>query len=218
MQTMETGSHDPLVEILARLERRLDRLEERLEPVFAVVDHANAGLAAFTDTTDEKIAAIHRFDERLEKAAELVELLTQPETLEKLQTAVHQFGDMPKVVAATGDVVDEWMKDAAESGVDVGSLAESLNHFTVVVLRLLTNERFRCMLDSSILTVESFVPLEALADGAKATLHGNPKPVGLFGAMSAMRDPDIQLAVGFALETGKIVGKAIRRAVAENNN
>ncbi len=216
MQTVESGSHDPLIEILARLERRLDRLESRLEPVFAVVDNANAGIAAFTDTVDEKLAAISRFDERLEKAAELVELLTEPETLEKLHTAVRQFEEMPKLVATTGDVVDEWMKEAAADGVNVGELAESLNHFTIVVLRLLTNERFRCMLERSILTVESFVPLEALADGAKATLNGDPKPVGLFGAMGAMRDPDIQLAVGFALETGKIVGKAIRRAVEEN--
>jgi len=209
MQTYEATESSRLVDVLLRLEHRLDRLETRLEPVLNLSDQLVPGFAAGVDTLDETLSRISDLDERLERIGRLLNTASEPAMLSRLEALAGQIETLPKLLATVGDVADEWMQRADRAGVNVGSLVESIDQLMTATLRLATDSEFRDMLDQSILRPESFIPLTALADGARASVE-SAKPLGLFGAMRAMGDPDVQLAVGFALETAKHVGRHLR--------
>lgn len=182
------------VDRLERLDARLRRLEERLEPALQAIEGAAAGLGAATDSVDAILAKVPDFDERLNRIADLAASFSRPPVLDGVGQALEGAQSLPASVALLGDLLDEWMARANAEGVNVGALVETLDGLLMATLKLVTDERFRSMVQDSILTVESFIPLEALARGAQTSLE-KPQAVGAFGLLRALRDPDIQRAL-----------------------
>jgi|GEM_PF-578796 len=98
--------HLRVLEAVQRLERRLDRLEERLEPALTLVDEAPATLATAGDIVDDLLVRKGDVDQRLRGLVDLVDRITEPTTLASLQHAVNAVDDAPHFVAFVGDLFD----------------------------------------------------------------------------------------------------------------
>ena len=62
------------------------------------------------------------------------------------------------------------------------------------------------------------VPAEGLAQ--RGAVHREPAPVGLFGAMRALSDPEVQRSIGFAVELARGFGSTTHpttKALAKTN-
>ena len=92
------------VELLEQIVARLDRLEQRVEAIGALVEQAPAALAAVTDTVDEAAAQIAAsgpsVDERLRAALTLADKLSRPGTVEALGRIVDRLEALEPLIGA----------------------------------------------------------------------------------------------------------------------
>ena len=102
---------------LRRIEARLARLEQTLEPIAELSAHAPALIATAGDIIDETALELGDVDERVRGAIDVLERLTRPKTLEHLRKLVDIVEDAPNVVATGVDIVDELMDEAAQEGI-----------------------------------------------------------------------------------------------------
>ncbi len=160
---------------LTRVEQKLDRLERRL----AFLDQLPAVLEAGASTADD-LARTHQLHERLEKSLHLVEKLTRPEMLEKLEGLVEMANTLPDQLSALLSTLDDVSTEARARGVDMGSLVPDLTDTAATVVRALQHAR------------------------------GNLDEPGLFAVLGALRDPDVSRAFGFGLEFARTLGKDLK--------
>lgn len=161
---------------LNRVEQKLDKLEQRL----AFLDQMPAVLEAGMSTADD-LARTHQLHERMEKALVLVEKLTRPETLEKLENLLELANAAPDHLAGVLGTVDDLASQAREQGVDLGSLVPDLANMVLSSLRALQQARS----------------------------HTNEP--GLFAVLGALRDPDVSRAFGFGLQFARTLGKDLKQ-------
>ncbi len=162
---------------LTRVEQKLDRLEQRL----AFLDQMPAVLEAAAATADD-LARTHQLHERVEHALTLVEKLTRPETLEKLESLLELANAAPDHLAGILGTVDDLATQARDQGVDLGSLVPDLANMLVSSLRAVQSAR---------------------------THMTQP---GLFAVLGALRDPDVSRAFGFGIQFARTLGKDLEQS------
>ncbi|MEZ4384512.1 MAG: DUF1641 domain-containing protein [Nannocystaceae bacterium] len=167
---------------LARIEARLERMEERMARLDAVTEQAPGLAATAGDIFDEWARDDGRADLRLRALASLVEKLTRPEVLATLDSAVSMAEAMPGVVATGVDTFDELITEANASGVDVDASVKTLLRLLVHADQALTRAR-----------------------------QAPPRRLGAFGLLRALRDPGVQRAMGFLLDVAGGLGDAMIR-------
>lgn len=220
---------DPQVqESLARLLDRADQLERTL----ARADELVESIPALTATTVDVIDDVARrcadsgidVDERMRQAVGLLERLTAPEVaeplerllsrLEQVDQASRLLDELPGLLAMAADIVDEWVRRAADDGIDVEkALVNGLRaalwmgqHLDQEMLEHLT-----VFLKSDVLSEGA---VEIVGDAGKALTRchdeccrdGEPKELGLWGLLRAMRDPDVRRALGFGVHFVRLFG------------
>jgi len=128
-------------QLLRRILERLDRLEDKVNGVALVAEHAQA---AIVDTVDDRVRALQAqgvdVDARIAAAGPLLERLTAPETsraltglldrLDAVEHAVTLAEHAPNTIAALTDTVDGLIATAQANGVDIDARARAL--FTLV--------------------------------------------------------------------------------------
>ena len=149
---------------LTRVEQKLDRLERRL----AFLDQLPAVLEAGTSTVDD-LARTHQLHERMEKALHLVEKLTRPEMLAKLEELVELANTIPDQLSAMLATLDDVAAEAGKRGVDVATVVPDMTNMAAMVVRAVQHAR------------ENF-----------------DEP-GIFAVLGALRDPDVSRAFWFGL-------------------
>lgn len=191
---------------MARLEARLERIEGMLSRFESAMNQAPAMLAVGGDIADEWARHDGRADARLAGVMTLLERLTQPEVLQNLGTIVTQLEAAPRLVALVGDILDEFARSAAEQGADLQSATDNLLATARAVIHALGDPNTKDFLESGALSGDALKTIN-LAARSLIEAHAGSKPVGFFGAMSRMRDPEVQRAVGFALAAAKAFGR-----------
>lgn len=193
---------------MARLEARLERIEALLNRFDGALSQTPAMLAMGGDIADEWARHDGRADARLTGVLTLLERLTQPEVLKNLETVVAQLEAAPRLVALVGDILDEFARSAAAQGADLQSATDNLLATARAVIHALGDPNTKDFLESGALSGDALKTIN-LAARSLVEAHGGSHPVGFFGAMSRMRDPEVQRAVGFALTAAKAFGREL---------
>ncbi len=190
----------------ARIEARLERIEAMLNRFDALTGKAPAMLAMGGDIADEWARHDGRADARLLGAMALLERLTQPEVLRTLDAIVTQLEAGPQMVALVGDIFDEFARSAAAQGADLQGATDNLLATARAIIHALGDPNTKDFLESGALSGDA---LKTINRAARSLIeaHASSSSVGFFGAMSRMRDPDVQRAVGFALTAAKAFGR-----------
>lgn len=189
------GEGAAVVAALERLEGRLSRIEGALARVTNLTAHVEPLTAALVDSFDDAATRLSTqgvdMDARLRDALVLAERLTAPETVRALEMALTFAQQMPGFVAAAVDSFDDTAARLAERGIDVDA-------------------RARGMLG----TIEGLTsPAMIAATHALLDAEREPPPrIGMFGMLAALRNPDVQRALGLAVRVAERVGAALPEA------
>ncbi|MCA9057659.1 MAG: DUF1641 domain-containing protein [Planctomycetaceae bacterium] len=165
-----------------------------------------------------------------QRATGLMQLLlkvTEPATLQAMQTLLArlpQLADntalleqLPGLLAIAMDAFDEWARDLKQDGIH---LEDSLRNGLYAALYLggkLHREeldRIGFLLKSDVLS-ENSVSIVSMAGTALSSCHQGtcehpvPQRVGLLGMLRAMRDPNTQRALSFAMQFAKCFGGVV---------
>lgn len=228
---MTTPSIDPVLASLERLHQRLDAIEARLAPLETLTREAPVALAMFNDTADSlaRRAGEADLDARLQAVAHLVEQLTRPESLATLQALAARTAELdgllkladqaPGALAMLADTLDGVAARVDATGVSaldrLGVLlgaAERLSSpaaldvLTVVTSRL---TEVKALLESGVLDPEAVRVVSLAGTALVASRACECGPIGPVGALLALREPEVQRALGFAVAFARQFGAAL---------
>lgn len=153
---------------------------------------------------------------------ELAKALTRPETMaaarklsERLPELAKLAEDGPKLLAMAMDAFDEISFRAAQQGFDVDAAIKSFLTMGVRITEVLDSPQFKALLESDVLAPET---LEIIGRAGRALTEQSSAAcgrTGVFGALGATRDEDIQRALYFAIGFAQRFGQKMNCAVPE---
>lgn len=150
-----------------------------------------------TSREDRLLATIERMERRIEHMDDAVR---------RLEGAAAQ---VPIAVATVTDIVDSVIARLAERGFDVDArmraLLQAADHLTSP--RAL--DALAAVLQSEIMAHQT---TEVVARMGRAIVHAEHEaiPVGMWGLLRALRDPEIQRAAGFLVAMARRFGEELR--------
>lgn len=213
---------------VATLTRLMDRLD-RIDKLAALADQAPDAVAMAADTLDDALTrAADRgvvLDERAREGLRLVEQLTEPETAQALHAVMDRADVLedlmetvdraPDAIAMVVDMIDAEVAKAYAQGY---SPEETLRETVGALGRLgelFRTDEFQALLDSGVLDPEALNVVgslgAALVDTQKEAKRGQTPQQGIFGLFGALRDPDVQTAIGFLTRFAKKFGQNLRQ-------
>ena len=147
---------------------------------------------------DPTLAALARIEHRL-AAIEAAQAAIAPLT-EALAAA-------PGAIAAATDTFDRLAAQATEAGVDLdGRIASALRAVEVATSPRAVHG-LATLVASKLLEPSALAVVSQLAD---ALAHPGPTPpVGMWGALRALREPEVQRALGFLLAVARAFGRRL---------
>jgi hypothetical protein len=194
---------------LARIETRLEHIERMLARFEAMAAQAPGLVGMASDIADEWATRDGRVDARLTEVLELLKRVTRPEALQSLQTLVQQLEAVPGLFAMLGDMLDAFAQEAQAGGADLHIATEHLFETFRALVKLLGRPEIGELLRSGVLSSGAVRSMNMAARAfAEAGTHSGER-LGLFGAFSKTRDPDVQRALAFLLNTAKTLGRAL---------
>lgn len=193
-------------ELLERIDARLERIEARLAKLDPLIDAAPGLFAMAGDSFDEFADDLGDLDDRLRALVRLAERVSRPETLAQLHAALDLIDFVPGVLALAGDSVDEFANEMAARGIPLEQIVPELRRAFEAVLQLLTSTQVRQLLDSDLLLPGAIAALGTAARAMAAAAQAPESKLGLFGTLSALREPEVQRAVGFAVDIARRFG------------
>ncbi len=208
------------------------------EPMATLLERGPGMLSMVTDMADEAIARADQngiqVEERLHNALHLAEKLTSPQMMENLDKLFRLTDQLPGIVSMVTDMADQRIRQASDQGV---YLEERLQNALSVAEKLTRPEMVARIDQLTTLAQQGPGLVAALVDtldGAMQQTNINPldprvmgflaktgqalsesqtmppaKVGGLFSMLKALRDPDLQNALGFLINFGKSLGKKI---------
>ncbi len=222
---------DAILASLDRLHSRLDSIEARLAPVERLLAEAPNALAMITDTADGLAARVGEgnLDARLHGAVHVLDRLSHPDTLravdallsrmDKLEPTLALLDQAPGAVALAADTFDDFAERVALTGVPLHERAQvlmgaaerltspaALEVLTVVTERL---TEVHSLLESGVLDPESVRVVSLAGKALVASRACQCGPVGPFGALRALSEPEVQRALGFAVAFARQFGIAL---------
>ncbi len=194
-------------------------------------------LATGTDVVDERVsrAAASGIDveQRLASLGQLLEQLTEPDTMSALGDLIEGLPqlarlaamarEMPNLVATLGDVLDEYQTQLADQGIDVEkALANGLQATLYLGSQIDSThlQRLGELLASDVLNPHAVAVVDtaarSLSDAREHVCEAPAKGVGMFGLLGALRDPQIQRSLAFAVQFGKCFGRNLDDKATES--
>ena len=230
----ERMSAPETVEALLSLTDKLPLLAESA----ALAEQLPGMVAGMVDTVDGLVARAAAegidVDARIKASLSLVETATRPETLatlEKLTTKLEDIAPMlelvdqaPGAIAGMVDTLDGLAMRLSAQGINVDerihlllAAAEKLTDPSIVGLLQKVLERsddltrlVDTLLESGIFEETAVQVVGFSGQALSDSKLSNPAPVGAWGAMTSLSDPDVQRALGFALQFARSFGRLIQ--------
>ena len=195
--------------LLEQIDAKLARIEARLAKLDPLLDAAPGLIAMAGDGFDELAAELGDLDARIRGAVRLLERATRPETLTKLEAMLDMLDAAPGLIAMLGDTFDEFALQAQARGLALDAVVPELGRALEAALVLLTHEQVRELLVSDLLLPSAIEALGVAARALGNAQRGASPRLGLIGTLSAMREPEVQRAVGFAIDVARRFGTSI---------
>ena len=175
------------IDRLASMDRLLDRMEaieQTLDTVSLMQERAPVLVDGMAHTVDLVFTEATKrgidFVERGQLAMDLMEKASEPKTMALINRLLGRT-DLLELAA-----------DLSERFADLGKTAE-----------------FQEFLDHDMLEPDTFDIAHTTTQALLQTRKESPLPVGPFGALMAMRDPDVQRTVGFGLALARRFGQML---------
>lgn len=122
--------------------------------------------------------------------------------------------ELPKLLAIIGDVVEEYQQKFAADGIDVEKVLTNGLNAVLYLGSEIDHERLQRiggLLSSEILNPNAINVIDNAVNSlntAQTERCGESKDrIGIFGMLAALRDPQVQRSLAFAVEFGKCFGK-----------
>ncbi|MCB0065078.1 MAG: DUF1641 domain-containing protein [Caldilineaceae bacterium] len=185
----------------------------QLEGLLALAEQA-PGLAAMAgDVVDNayRNAATHGIDleARTTTALHLLNRLTEPKMVEQVEGLLALADQVPGFLAMTGDVVDDAFRSATNAGVDIEMMIKQGGVAVQRFSNLMSSPEFTALMDSGMLDPKAVKLLGEAATALVESQQQHPQKIGPVGLLGALRDPDIQKALGFFMTFAKAFGQRI---------
>ena len=149
--------------------------------------------------TDPSIAHLSQLVARLERV------------LGVLEPALSLVQQVPPMIATAVDTFDALVAEGRANGIDVDQRVRDALHLLERVSAPETMRALNVMLDRMPALAELAPMLDTvpqIVDDARRTA----RPIGLLGTLGALRDPNVQAAVGVAVATARTVGQQLTAA------
>jgi uncharacterized protein YjgD (DUF1641 family) len=210
--------------VLGRLIDRLDRLEQLAD----LADTLPGAVATTADTLDEALTrAADRgvvLDERMREGLAMLEAITEPSTARALTALVERSDQIeqlvtladtaPDAIATVVDALDAEYARLAEQGFDPEQAVRDAAGALGRLSELFRTDEFQALLDSGVLDPKALRVVgslgSALVESQSEADRGETPERGLFGLVGALRDPDVQRAIGFLTGVAKRFGQNLR--------
>ncbi|MFO7563980.1 MAG: DUF1641 domain-containing protein [Enhygromyxa sp.] len=199
------------LQLLQRIDARLERIEDRLAKLDPLIDAVPGLLAMAGDTLDDLADELGELDERVRGLVALAERVTRPATLAQLHALFDLLDGAPGLLAMAGDSLDELANEAAARGIPIEQIIPELGRAFASMLQLLTSTQVKQLLDSDLLLPGAIAALGNAARAMASAACAPESEVGLWKAMSMMREPEVKRAVGFALEVARRFGSDVEQ-------
>ena len=184
---------------------------EKIDLLLQMTDRLPGMVSMVTDMTDEALRKLKdngiELEKRVSAALHLADRLTAPETVERIEGALDFAQRSEGMVAMTMDIVDEGMREANQRGLDPVSLMQKGVRAAADLSNVLESDEFKELQSSGLMDKSAIAVVGAMGKAMVAAQRNPGKPVGLFGAMRAMRDPEVQRALGFLIGFAREFGK-----------
>jgi len=224
LQLAEKLTEPQTVEVLTALMDRLDRLEQLAELADQLPDAAMITVDSIDDALTRAAERGVVFDERAREGLMLLEKMTEPETAAALGAVIDRAEHLerlsalaeeaPDAIATVVDILDAEYAKAAARGYDPENILRQAFSSLSRLGELFQSDEFEALLDSGVLDPEALQAVgslgSALVESQKEAQEGEIPKRGLFGLFGALRDPDVQHAVGFITTFAKKFGRNLR--------
>lgn len=214
--TLQARLNEP--QTAAALNRLLDRIETLEQTVGRLADaleQAPGMVAMLGDMADETIRQAStrgvNIEARLRAALTIAEKLTAPETTAKLDQLLTLADQAPSIIAMLGDIMDESYRRASESGINLEAMIRQGARAGAKFSTLMESKEFDALMESGVLDPEAVASVGKVGQALIASQKHPSQSLGLFGLLSAMRDPNMQRALGFLATFGTEFGKQISK-------
>lgn len=233
---MTQDATDVILQSLERLHQRLDRMEQRLSTLEDSARQVPAVIATVTDAAD---GLAGRLGEgallgRMEQSLHLLEQASRPENLallqalldrsDRIQQALELIEQAPGTVAMLADTFDSLSERIASTGIPLHTRIEVLvdaaerlsSPDALAVLKVVTERltEIRSLLQGGVLDPEALRIISLAGHALVASRACDCGPVGALGALSAVREPEIQRSLGFAVAFARQFGQALNQPPA----
>lgn len=217
-----------LVAALDRIAERLDRIEARLAPLETAARGGVAAAGIATETFDRLAAEVgeEEVDARLRAARDALVKLSEPATLQALRELADlaprlvELGHAaPGLLAMLVDTLDGYAARAQDRGIDLDErgrvLLDALERLTspaaVATLDAIFNriDTIEHLLRSQVLDPRSVDVVSQAADALTISRSQPVAPIGLFGLLGALGEPEVQRAAGFAIQFARAFGQRL---------
>jgi uncharacterized protein YjgD (DUF1641 family) len=177
---------------------------------------APAMAAAVVDVVDEHAGRLRDrgvdVEARLARGLALLERLSDDATMKRLQTLLDLAEQAPGLASMAVDIVDEQAAQLRDEGIDPGEAMKNgartaLQFASMVGPREI--QALKSVLASQALAPESVEVISAAAQALVECQGRVRERVGLFALLRAMREPDVQRALDFAIGVTRRFGAAL---------
>lgn len=188
------------------------KMAHQLEALLNLAEQA-PGLAAMVgDMVDNTVrsAAASGIDleERAFTTLQLLNRLTEPKMVKQLEQLLELAEQAPGLLAMAGDVVDDAFRSANAAGIDIETMVKQGGVAAQRLSDLMRSTEFTTLMDSGMLDPKAVSLLGCAADALIRSQQQSQK-LGPMGLLGALRDPDVQSALGFFMTFAKEFGKNI---------
>ena len=211
------------VAALARLAEHADSLARSTRLLEQLAAQLPAALATFTDTADDMVRSAGErgidVDERLRSTAALLERLTAPATVallrqlldraNQLQRLLALADQLPGFFALAVDAADDVVARAAADGLDIERGMLNGAHAAIrfgAIMGPAEVDSLEALLHSGVLDPAAVRVIGGIGRSLATSARAEHPRVGPLAALRALRDPDIQRALGFLLGVAKQFG------------
>lgn len=184
------------VDVVARAEAGMALAERATAP--EVMDLANKGMS------DASVALGHKLLDTADQVGPLIDAATAPQAIE---AAEHLASLAPTLSGMTDVAVGVY--DSVAEGRDVEALGAKAGAAAAKLADVALRGDLDRLLDSGALDPQAIEVIAGASRALVATRGSAVDPVGAFGMLKAMGDPDVQRATGFALAFARQFGRQL---------
>lgn len=195
---------------LQTLTEQAVRFDETMGMLMDMADDLVAGLATEEQDAEARLAELARLGKRLTdpRTVRLAhKVLDRSENLEQLMDVALAA---PDTLGMMMDSVDEVLAGAEAEGIDLGTLMERLTQSAIRAIRLAGSDELQELVDSYVLDPAALNVVSQAANAMVEVRAEPPGKAGLFKALGALSDPQVQTALDFAIRFGRRFGGSIQ--------